>query len=228
MNKVDRWKDFIPPEDLAAYGKAAFGGRIGIGSRPGLLNIDTTNVFVDPKYLLCNSDTTELVAAITAVTELFRKLDLPIYYSCRDDRRLPQYRGIWNLTMGKSSSGEFLAPGADDWPASYAPRPQDVIIRKNKPSPFFGTPLESFLRYDGVDSLIVIGTATSGCIRAGVVDAFSHNFRVTVMEEGCGDRSVFSHRANLFDLDMKYADVESFDYIRAELTKKFGRTAAVG
>ena len=86
--------------------------------------------------------------------------------------------------------------------------------------------MESFLRYDGVDSLIVVGMATSGCVRASVVDAFSHNFRVVIVEEACGDTSTFTHRANLFDMDMKYGDVESIDHVHAELMKKFGEAAS--
>jgi nicotinamidase-related amidase len=74
-----------------------------------------------------------------------------------------------------------------------------------------------------VDTVIMIGLSTSGCVRAAAVDAFSHNFRVTVVEEACGDRSHSAHRANLFDIDMKFGDVESLAYVTAELESRFGR-----
>ena len=89
---------------------------------------------------------------------------------------------------------------------------------KNKPSCFMETPLESFLRYDGIDTIVVVGISTSGCVRSAVTDAFSHNFRVIVVEEAVGDRSAFAHKANLFDMDMKYADVETLGYVRAQLS----------
>jgi maleamate amidohydrolase len=70
--------------------------------------------------------------------------------------------------------------------------------------------------------VIMVGISTSGCVRASAVDAFSHNFRVILVEEACGDRSPQAHKANLFDLDMKFADVESLDYIHDALVAKFG------
>ena len=75
-------------------------------------------------------------------------------------------------------------------------------------------------------SVVIVGVSTSGCVRAAAVDAFSHNFRVTVVEEACADRSAFAHRANLFDIDMKCGDVESLDAVIAELEARFapGRT----
>ena len=105
--------------------------------------------------------------------------------------------------------------------SEYAPRKEDIVILKNKPSAFFETPLESFLRYDGVDTLVIVGVSTSGCVRSAATDAFSHNFRVIVVEEACGDRSAFAHRANLFDLDMKFADVEKIDDVIAELERRY-------
>ena len=100
-----------------------------------------------------------------------------------------------------------------------------MIVYKNKPSAFFGTNLEGFLRYDRVDTVIMIGVSTSGCVRQAAVDAFSHNFRVTVVEEACGDRSASAHRANLFDIDMKFGDVEALDDVIAELERRFGKSA---
>jgi maleamate amidohydrolase len=221
MSVYDRWKSVVPEKDLASYAELGFGGRIGIGNKVALLNIDASNIYVDPKFKYTSSDTSSLIDHIAKVTSLFRSLKLPIYYVGRDDRSMPQYRGMWSVKQMKTTTKEYLAQGADEWPIAYAPRDMDCIVRKNKPSPFFGTPLESFLRYDGVDSLVIVGTATSGCIRAAVVDAFSHNFKVTVMKEGCGDRSDFAHHANLFDMDMKYADVESYEHIKEALGKKF-------
>jgi nicotinamidase-related amidase len=92
-----------------------------------------------------------------------------------------------------------------------APMAQDIIIKKLKPSAFHGTPLNSFLTRFQADSLIMVGTTTSGCVRASVLDAFSENYRITLAEEGCFDRSQASHAINLCDMHAKYADVVGTD-----------------
>jgi len=91
--------------------------------------------------------------------------------------------------------------------AMIAPGPRDIVIKKQKPSGFFGTNLASYLTLLGCDSVIVVGTTTSGCVRATVVDGFSLNYRVIVAEEGCFDRSEASHAVSLCDMHAKYADV---------------------
>ncbi|WP_209427675.1 isochorismatase family protein [Pararhodobacter sp. SW119] len=227
MDKLEKWAGTIPEEDLATYRKGGFGARIGIGTRPALLNIDTTWMFVDPAFDMCGREMPQLTANLTGITETFRRLGLPIYYSRRDNRAHPVRRGIWNLKLKVAESHGYTSdPRADEWPDAYAPRKEDVVVEKNKPSCFFSTPLESFLRYDRVDTLIVVGISTSGCVRAAVTDAFSHNFRVIVVEDAVGDRSPMAHRANLFDMDMKFADVESLADVTAELEACASRNAA--
>ena len=227
MNKkIERWRGLVPDEDLATYDKGAFGNAIGMGARAALLNIDTTWMFVDPQYAMCGREDPALKAALVRITSTFRALGLPIYYSRRDDRSHPTRRGIWNLKLGNSHEFQYTSdPRADEWPPEYAPRKEDIIILKNKPTAFFETPLESFLRYDQIDTLVVAGVSTSGCVRAAVTDAFSHNFRVIVVEEACGDRSQAAHQANLFDMDMKFADVEKLDDVAAALQRHYGAAA---
>lgn len=220
MDKLDRWRGHVPDDELAVYRKAGFGRRIGLGRRAALLNVDTTHMFVDPAYAMCGRRMPELELALARLTDAFRVRGLPIYYSRRDDRSHPTYRGVWNHKLGTADTFQYTAdPRADQWPDAWAPRPSDRVILKNKPSAFFGTPLESFLRYDDVDTLVVCGVSTSGCVRAAVEDAFSHNFRVIVVAECCGDRSPSAHRANLFDMDMKFADVENLDDLLAGLPR---------
>jgi len=220
MNKLARWKGFVPDAELEVYRKAGFGERIGFGAKTALLNIDTTWMFIDPAYDLCGRRMPELEEALARLTAAFRAAGLPIYYSRRDDRSHPTYRGIWNYKLGTADTFQYKNdPRADQWPPEFAPRPEDRVILKNKPSAFFATPLESFLRYDGVDTLVVCGVSTSGCVRSAAEDAFSHNFRVIVVGEACGDRSPTAHRANLFDMDMKFADVEDLDTVLDHLKK---------
>ena len=94
-----------------------------------------------------------------------------------------------------------------------APEPCDIVAEKQKPSAFYGTPLVSYLTLLGADSLIVTGTTTSGCVRATVLDGFSNNYRVTLVEEGCFNRSQASHAINLCDMHAKYADVVKLDEV---------------
>jgi len=227
MNKLDKWRGYVPDDELANYAKGAFANRLGIGERPALLNIDSTRMFVDPEFPQCGGEALpEMLEAISSITQTFRRLGLPIYYSRRDDRSHPTRRGMWNLKLGNADTHIYAEdPRGDEWPPEYAPRKEDVIVYKNKPSAFFGTNLEAWLRYDRVDTVIMIGLSTSGCVRAAAVDAFSHNFRVTVVEEACGDRSHSAHRANLFDIDMKFGDVESLADVTAELNQRFGKGA---
>jgi nicotinamidase-related amidase len=98
---------------------------------------------------------------------------------------------------------------ANEIVSEIAPKPQDVVVLKQKPSGFFGSNLASYLTLLGADSVIVTGTTTSGCVRATVLDAFSLNYRVTIAEDGCFDRSQASHAINLCDMNAKYADVIS-------------------
>jgi len=114
-----------------------------------------------------------------------------------------------------------------------APQASDIVIRKLKPSGFFGTPLQSVLNDYRVDTLLVTGGSTSGCVRATVVDAFSLNYFVAVVEEGVFDRIQLSHKANLLDMNIKYADVMKaedvaryLDNLPADLYQWSGRADA--
>jgi nicotinamidase-related amidase len=97
--------------------------------------------------------------------------------------------------------------------AEIAPSERDLVIEKRKPSAFFGTTLASHLVSLKVDTLIICGTSTSGCVRATVTDAFSYDYRVAIAEEATFDRGQASHAMALFDLDMKYANVTPVDEI---------------
>jgi len=211
---IQKWRDLVGEEELQAYEKAGFGRRIGFGKKPGLLNVDMTYMFVDPAYSATYGDMSPVLKAVIRLTRTARDVGIPIFYSRRDDRNHPYRRGIWNQKLGSSVTKEYtIDKRADEWPPEIAPMPEDVIIYKNKPSPFFGTPLASFLAYAGIDTLIVVGISTSGCVRAAVEDAFSYNYRAIVPEECVGDRCHFAHRANLFDMDMKFADVVSLNQV---------------
>jgi nicotinamidase-related amidase len=100
---------------------------------------------------------------------------------------------------------------------AFTPQAGDTVIRKARASAFFGTPLAAHLTQLGIQSVIMLGESTSGCLRASAVDAYSHGFHVSIAEECCYDRSLLSHQVNLFDLHHKYADVLHVDEIIAEI-----------
>jgi nicotinamidase-related amidase len=104
-----------------------------------------------------------------------------------------------------------------DFVAEIAPREDDVLLPKKHPSAFFGTPLASYLIDKQVDTLIVTGCSTSGCVRGSVMDGFAYNFRVTVPEECVYDRSPVAHAVNLFDMAYKYGDVRPVNDVMAAL-----------
>ncbi len=215
---LEKWKDLIGEEELKAYEKAGFGNRIGFGKHLALLNIDMTYMFVNPAYTQTYGDMSPVLKAVADLTAAARAANIPIFYSRRDDRNHPFRRGIWNLKLGTSGTEEYtIDEKADHWPPEINPEPEDVIVYKNKPSAFFGTPLASMLNYAGVDTLIIVGISTSGCVRAAVEDAFSYNYRVIVPEECTGDRCQFARRANLFDMDMKFADVIYLEEVLAHI-----------
>jgi maleamate amidohydrolase len=98
------------------------------------------------------------------------------------------------------------------------PEANDIVIRKTKPSVFYGTPLDSYLVELGIDTIVACGGSTSGCVRATVVDGFSRNYRMIVPEEACFDRFHASHAITMFDLDQKYADVMPVDEVQGQLS----------
>ena len=216
------WDDLLSERDKAVFAAAGYGKKGGFGSRPAVLVIDVNYNFTGekPEPILesikkwrnsCGEEGWRGVQAISELLEVDRAKDLPIVYSTATERRPDMFDdGRWaskNARVGEEKG----APGfnGNDIVAEIAPQPQDIILRKEKPSIFFGTSLTGYLIDLGVDSLIVTGTTTSGCVRATVVDAFSYNYKISVVEECCFDRGQVTHKINLFDMNAKYADVVS-------------------
>ena len=156
------------------------------------------------------------VAAIEPTRRLFaaaRAAGLPIFYSTMDTRpdSLPS-----TVTATRRRKVP-VDPALYAIRADFKPQPGDVVITKQRASVFFGTPLVAHLTQLGVRTAIICGESTSGCVRATAVDAYSHGFHVVLVEECCFDRSVLSHKVNLFDLHHKYADVMHVDEVVAHL-----------
>ena len=201
--------DIIPPDERARYAKGHMGRRVGFGARPGLLVVDMTRAFTEDRFPLgCSAAGGPCARAIRTLLDAVRPRGVPVVYTRYDAFAADAEWGRW-LDKGTGAEPDSLMRGAEAHEIAdlLKPEPRDLVITKSKPSAFFGTPLASMLTYLGLDTLIVTGMVTSGCVRATVIDAFSHNYRVIVPLEAVADRSPTSHQVNLFDIDMKYGDV---------------------
>lgn len=219
------WDDVVPREEQDLYTRAGMGGRIGWGDRPGLLIVDMTYGFVDSAYPLgCSETGWPAARAIQGVLERARRARLPIVFSVARQGRTPMEAGRWK---GGGAAGDPAMRGgrANAVVDVIAPGPDDVVIDKAMPSAFFGTHLASFLAYARVDTIILAGMVTSGCVRATALDAFSYNYRVIIPQECVADRGQTSHKVALFDLHMKYADVLPVADVTAHLDALAGTDA---
>lgn len=200
------WDDVVPKEEQDLYERGGWGGTVGYGRRPALLVVDMYRAFVDPAYPYSSPAAPATVRAIQALLAAARRAECPVFFSKGARRTIPAERGRWKTTA------ENVRPIMTD-PAAYeivpelAPRPTEPVVVKSAPSAFFGTDLVSYLIFHTVDTVIVTGTVTSGCVRDTVLDAFNYSFRVIVPVEAVCDRGATSHKVTLFDLHMKYADV---------------------
>ena len=230
------WDRFLTERDKAVFADSGYGAKAGGGKKPALLIIDVNYAFCGerPEPILesirkwrtsCGEDAWESLPHIRKLIDRCHEKGIPVIYTTGTVRDDGWDKGSW--AWKSSRTEEDVATGApeardsnrdgNDIMDEIAPGPQDIVIRKIKPSAFFGTPLMAFLNDLGADSLVVTGTTTSGCVRASVLDAFSQNLRVVIAEEACFDRSQASHAINLCDMNAKYADVvstsEALDYI---------------
>lgn len=223
------WDDVLTDSDKAIYEAAGYGARGGGGDYPALLVIDVTYAFVGdkPEPILesikrfpnsCGERGWEAMEHIRDLLDIFRGQDLPVFYTKGMDERNAITRGAWSWK--KASDAEQTVgqnPISNTIPDLVAPQPGELVIQKTKPSAFFGTPLLSYLTHLGVDTIVVTGCVTSGCIRATVLDSFSSNLKTIVPEEAVFDRGEVSHKINCFDMNAKYADVIPVDDVKAYL-----------
>jgi maleamate amidohydrolase len=215
------WEERIPLEDRAVYEAAGYGGRGARGTSPALLVIDVTYGFIgrEPLPLLesivrypnsCGERGWRAMEQVARVLDAVRAGGFPIYYTAGVTDHVVRHAGRWRekhpRTLEQPDDAQVI-------PEMIAPHAGDVVIRKTKPSVFYGTPLLSSLVDQRVDTVIVTGCTTSGCVRATVVDAFSNGFATLVVEGGVFDRGELSHAVNLFDMDQKYADVVTADEV---------------
>ena len=215
------WDQFLTERDKAVFKASGYGAQAGFGKRPALLIIDVNYAFVGdkPEPILesikrwrnsCGEEGWEGVRVIKKLATAARGIGVPVIYTTGVRRPDNWDSGSWgwkNSRNEEDRSAPMSNLDGNQIVAEIAPGPRDLVVYKQKPSGFFGTNLTSYLTLLGCDSVIVTGTTTSGCVRASVIDAFSLNYRVTIVEDGCFDRSQASHAINLCDMNAKYADV---------------------
>jgi nicotinamidase-related amidase len=218
------WEELFSAEDRDVYGayQAALAERRRPRERrPALLVVDITRAFCGRRELSlpdsvrewptsCGPSAWQAMPYVQRLLEATRAAGRPVVYTTAQPGVHTYYGGVVKLKQA-GSTPTTSRPGATDIPDEIAPEPGELVLQKPKASAFFETPLISYLLRQGVDSLLVCGTTTSGCVRATVVDGFSHGFSVYLAEEATFDRSRLSHGVGLYEMNVKYADVVCVD-----------------
>ena len=212
------WRDIVSDEILRVY--EPYHRDIYVGERPALLAIDLYNLVYrggakEPHEIIgdypstCGKYAWDAVEPTKALFAAARKAGIPVLYTTA-----PMTSDVvaTNRQAGLASSNEDY-----EIFEAFAPQEGDIMIVKERASAFYGTPILPELNRLGIKSLIVCGESTSGCVRASTVDAYSAGYHVTLAEECVFDRSLLSHKVNLFDLHHKYADVLGVEEIVAHL-----------
>jgi len=220
------WDDVIPESDKEIYRRSGYSGAPATyGKKSALVIIDVTYDFVGDKPepilksqdrypLSCGEKGWEAIYQMASLLSIAREKKLPIVYSVAE-KSIPvewSKRNCRRDDIRKNKSGNEIVK-------EIAPREGDIVIRKLGPSIFLSTPLINVLTPLKVDTLLVCGGVTSGCVRASVVDAASYGFNVNVIEECTFDRGEVSHKVNLFDMNAKYASVVSAAEVKDYLNK---------
>jgi maleamate amidohydrolase len=193
------------------YSRSGIGGRVGLGRRPAVLVVDLQYGFTETANPL-GGDLDDVVAATASLLTVARRDGLPVAFTSVTFQESQLGRLVW---LRKMPGLATLLEGSHwcEIDGRVKPEPGEPVFAKQAASAFFGTSLLSFLLSAGVDSLIVTGCVTSGCVRATVVDAVSWGFRTVVPAECVGDRAAGPHDSNIFDMDSKYADVDALDTV---------------
>lgn len=200
------------------YRQQNFGNRVGFGRRSALLLVDFTVGFNDPS-LFGGGNIDAAVKRTVGMLDFFRKKRLPIAFTrvvYADDGA---NAGVFCLKAPNLRMLTESHPASQVVP-ELTPNKGELVLAKTEPSAFFGTGLAPWLVQQGADTVVVTGCTTSGCVRASVVDAMSHNFRPIIARDCVGDRALGPHEANLFDMGQKYGDLLEREEIMAALESR--------
>ena len=203
----------------AVYASQGWGtNRIGFGSRPALLIVDMQWDFVNPDSpATCAPVATDRLPAIQQLLARSRQAGIPVFFS--QGLVAPNLAdvGLWKGWAHRTGHSQVEGTPGAEIVKELTPLAGEHVVRKRRPSVFFGTDFDTFLRGLRVDTLLVAGSSMSGCVRATVVDGFSLDYRVMMVREAIVDRTVELLDRNLFDMDAKYADAVSLEETEAYL-----------
>lgn len=205
------------------YARAGFGVHLPFGRRPALVLVDVAQAYLQPGSALYVGPN-GVVECLERVVQAARDAKVPVVFT----KVVYQAGGIdGGLFYRKVPALKAFRAGSPlgEFPSRLRPEPDDLVIVKQYASAFFGTSLSSTLRTWGVDTVVLAGFSTSGCVRASATDAIQYGFIPYVVREGCGDRDLRPNDANLFDLQAKYAEVVGEEEI-CRLLRETGRAAA--
>ena len=188
--------------------RGVFDTALGFGNHPAVIVVDFVKAYTTPGAPFFGQGVVEAVDESVALLEAARETKVPVLYTQVVYHPSGADGGLF---FQKVPSLKLFVKGEPlgEIDAKIAPHPQDFIITKQYPSCFFGTSLSSTLKTLGIDTIVLIGCSTSGCVRATAVDGIQHGYRVIVPRECAGDRHDGPHDAALFDINAKYGDVVS-------------------
>lgn len=224
MTAAPGWGPYLTDTDRAVLETAGYRGSVGLGPAVALLVVDVTYAFcgdtpmpildaVAQRRHACGEQAWQAVEVMTDLVATARAHDVPVIYTKPSFTGRASERGLWDEKNARRDDDEYGSRIV----AELTPGPDDLVIVKEGPSGFFGTGLLSRLMKMRVDSLLVCGGTTSGCVRATVVDAFSYNIRTSVVTDATFDRVPASHWMSLFDMQLKYADLLTVEQSRCAL-----------
>lgn len=189
----------------AVYERQGFGQTLDIEGQIGLLIIDFVNGFADPA-VFGGGNIPDAIDNTVPLLKAAREMKWPVAHSRIVDADDDSDANVFSLKVPGMLTLKEHSP-ASAIVSQLTPEKGELVVRKNVPSAFFGTPLAAWLAMRGVQTLIVAGCVTSGCVRASVVDAMQFGLRPVVLSDCVGDRAIEPHKANLFDISQKYGAV---------------------
>jgi len=205
--------------DLAEdYERAGFRARLGFGERPAVIVVDVCEAYLDPTSPLYAA-VEDVVEAVGRVVDAARLAAIPVIFTRVVYQPGGADGGIFYRKVPSLKLFEAGSP-AGEFPDRVRPRDGDVVVVKQYASAFFGTSLAATLTAKAVDTTIITGLTTSGCVRATALDAMQSGFIPIVVRDAVGDRDERPHEASLFDLDNKYADVVDIDEVLRFLSSR--------
>jgi N-formylmaleamate deformylase len=202
-------------DDQAILDRAGFGARVRRGGQPALLVVDLSRGFTDPDSPV-GSDLTAAVEATSSLIRVAHAGGIPVIFTTIQYQEGGRDGGVW-LEKAPGLAALTTDSGWGEIDPRLPRRAEDPVIVKKGASAFFGTNLSAILSSMGINTLVVCGATTSGCVRASVVDGVQFGYRCLVPRECVGDRTTEPHAANLFDIDSKYGDVIGVAEARAYL-----------